>query len=412
MKLHRPIALASLLFLGVAQIAQAQLPDHQQLLAMRQQMAQPDDRNFAEFFQKHDIATDRLPDTKLRTVLDKLCQQRDCHASQLYWHTDLEQAKAAAQKTGKPILSLRLLGNLDEEMSCANSRFFRVALYANRDIAKTLRDRYILHWSSERPVPKLTVDFGDGRKLERTVTGNSIHYILDVDGNPIEALPGLYSPQAFLSQLQQIDQAFQAYQTVSEPLAKDGFWRNYYRDRLTKLQTKWQQALQQVGVKEAPKLLDVPRTDAVTAGQLAMTKSAIELPFVRPMRAISSNQQQLTQITDEASWRKLATRVDSRLDANSLALMKAKVAPQAKDNFAKTVQQFEQNMALDTVRNEYLLHGKIYQWLLADRRHNFASLNQRVYSELFLTPASDAWLGLNPADAFAAIEQDGQIFAF
>jgi hypothetical protein len=39
--------------------------------------------------------------------------------------------------------------------------------------------------------------FGDGRKLERTVTGNSIHYILDSDGRLIEALPGLYGPVAF-----------------------------------------------------------------------------------------------------------------------------------------------------------------------------------------------------------------------
>jgi hypothetical protein len=65
-------------------------------------------------------------------------------------------------------------------------------------------------------------------------------------------------------------------------------------------------------------------------------------------------------------------------------------------------------MALDTVRNEYLLHGQIYQWLLTSN-NDFASLNQRVYSEMFLTPASDPWLGLNPADSFAAIEQNGRV---
>jgi hypothetical protein len=408
MKLYKSIAITSLLLLGIAQATQARLPNGPELAALRQQMGQPDNQQFTEFFQKHKIATDRLPDAKLRTLLDELCQQRDCHASQLYWHTDLEQAKAAAQKTGKPILSLRMLGNLDEEMSCANSRFFRVALYANRDIAKTLRDRYILHWSSERPVPKMTIDFGDGRKLERTVTGNSIHYILDAEGKPIEALPGLYSPQAFLNQLQQTDKAFQDYQKTTNPITKMGFWENYYRDRLTQLQTKWQQELQQVGVKQAPKLLEVVATDAATAGRVALAKSVVELPIVRQMRAISSNQKQLTQVTDEASWRKLATRVESRLDANSLALMKAKVDPQAKGDFAKTVQQFEQNMALDTVRNEYLLHGQIYQWLLTSN-NDFASLNQRVYSEMFLTPASDPWLGLNPADSFAAIEQNGRV---
>src|SRR5712692_6142610 len=82
-------------------------------------------------------------------AVDAVAAQRDASASGLYWHTDLGRAKQEARSTGKPILSLRLLGRLDEEMSCANSRFFRVALYANREIAAILRDRYVLHWKSE-----------------------------------------------------------------------------------------------------------------------------------------------------------------------------------------------------------------------------------------------------------------------
>jgi hypothetical protein len=409
MQLQRSFLLASLLLIGVAKVTQATLPDAQQIGAMRQQMGQADDRSFSTFFQTHKIERDRLPNAQMRSVLDELCQQRDCHASRLYWHTDLEQAKAAAQKTGKPILSLRMLGNLDEEMSCANSRFFRVALYANTEISQKLRDRFILHWSSERPVPKMTIDFGDGRKLERTVTGNSIHYVLDPQGKPIEALPGLYSPQAFLTQLNQIDTTFQTYQQTTEA-AKPNFWQNYYRDRLAQLQTKWGQELQQVGLKQAPKLLDLVATDAETAGRVALSKSVVELPIVRQLRSANRNQQALTKMTDEASWQKLATSVESRLDANSLALMKAKVDPKTTGDFAKTVQQFEQNMALDTVRNEYLLHGQLYQWFLAGNgTQELAVLNQRVYAEMFLTPQSDPWLGLNPAEAFAAIEQDGRV---
>ena len=40
-------------------------------------------------------------------------------------------------------------------------------------------------------------DYGDGRKIERTVTGNSIHYVLDENGEVVNALPGLYSPNRF-----------------------------------------------------------------------------------------------------------------------------------------------------------------------------------------------------------------------
>lgn len=51
----------------------------------------------------------------------------------------MEQAKAATKATGKPILALQLLGRLDEDLSCANSRFFQVALYPNAEVSKVLR---------------------------------------------------------------------------------------------------------------------------------------------------------------------------------------------------------------------------------------------------------------------------------
>ncbi len=42
---------------------------------------------------------------------------------------------------------------------------------------------------------------GDGRRIKRTITGNSIHYLLDQDGRVLDALPGIYSPAAFLRAL-------------------------------------------------------------------------------------------------------------------------------------------------------------------------------------------------------------------
>ena len=136
---------------------------------------------------------------RITDVLDAVAQQRDSYASQLYWYTDLQQAEQAARKLHRPILSLRLLGNLNEELSCANSRFFRSALYPNQDIAPYLRTHFVLHWKSERPVPKVTIDFGDGRKMETTLTGNSVHYVLDAQGHPVDALPGLCGPATFPS---------------------------------------------------------------------------------------------------------------------------------------------------------------------------------------------------------------------
>ncbi len=134
-------------------------------------------------------------------ALDTICNQKDAHTTLLYWFTDLPAAIAEAQRTQRPILSLRLLGRLDEELSCANSRFFRKLLYPEARINRVLRERFVLHWESVRPVPRVTIDFGNGKKLERTLTGNSAHVVLDMYGRPVDALPGLFSADVFLELL-------------------------------------------------------------------------------------------------------------------------------------------------------------------------------------------------------------------
>src|SRR3954454_4201275 len=58
-------------------------------------------------------------------ALDIACGQVECASSRLYWYTDGEAARPAAAASGRPILVLRLLGRLDEQLSCANSRYFR-----------------------------------------------------------------------------------------------------------------------------------------------------------------------------------------------------------------------------------------------------------------------------------------------
>src|SRR5881296_3244015 len=120
----------------------------------------------------------------------------------------------------------RRRGRLDEEFSCANSRFFRTALYANAELSQYLRDNYVLHWESVRPVPRITIDFGDGRKLERTITGNSIHYVLDSDGRPIDALPGLYGPKAFRQVLERTAAAAKEY--AAKPAAERAAFLSQY----------------------------------------------------------------------------------------------------------------------------------------------------------------------------------------
>src|SRR5579862_9921236 len=72
---------------------------------------------------------------RVRRALDAVAQQKDAYSAGIYWHTSIDEARQAAAREQKPILALRMLGKLTDDCSCANSRFFRTALYANRDVA-------------------------------------------------------------------------------------------------------------------------------------------------------------------------------------------------------------------------------------------------------------------------------------
>jgi hypothetical protein len=357
---------------------------------------------------------------RLSAALDAVSQQKDSYLSGLYWYTDFDQAKAAARTSGKPILSLRLLGKLREEYSCANSRFFRTILYSNAEVSKMLRDKFVLHWESVRPAPRVTIDFGDGRKLERTLTGNSIHYVLDSKGSPIDALPGLYGPAAFMRSLVQMEKIAKHW---GEQPPADGsrqpFWA-YHPDRLRQLTVDWLADTEKIGGK-APQGFVVTRSDdgtpqALEIAELAITKMISEANLLRRMTAGS---EALGTITDEAAWNKIALlhMADAQLDARSIGLIQRQTqkALQSGSGTDKTlaslVQKLQMNIALDTVRNEYLMHTKLYAWLVADKnrfdRVDLEALNKRVYAELFLTPASDPWLGLFSPDTYVALDGGG-----
>ncbi|MEE3717407.1 hypothetical protein V2H45_11655 [Tumidithrix elongata RA019] len=360
------------------------------------------------FWQKYQTEFPRNP--QLRSVLDAICKQKDCDMSRLYWYTDLEAAKAAAKASGKPILSLRLLGYLDEELSCANSRFFRTALYPNSEVSAVLRDRFILHWQSERPVPKLTIDFGDGRKLERTLTGNSIHYVLDANGDPVDAIPGLYSAQAFLENLLLAEQIAKQ----STNLSGSAKWQligNYHRDRLAALQTKWNKDLTRLRLPIQPLIQSaapVDRTNppsAEVAGRIPIGKALVELPVLRRTTVAAPTKEQApnTKLSD-ANWERLSSLYlgSSSLDANSLKVVERKLSSQ--QSLPATVANFERAIAQDTVRNEYLFHAQIHDWFAnGTSTMHLQALNQRVYAELFLTPANDPWLGLVPTNVYTGI---------
>jgi hypothetical protein len=363
---------------------------------------------------------------RLDEMIDQVGMQRYCSQSRLYWYTDFEAALQAAQSTGKPILSLRMLGKLNEDYSCANSRFFRTTLYANADISSFLREHFILHWKSVRPVPKVTIDFGDGRKLERTLTGNSIHYILTPHGDLVDGLPGLYGPKAFLEQIRRGHEL--AKRTGSMPTAEQGqALVAHHQSQLMKLESEWQADLARAGVNSArfpesrARAEEAPQAPAANvAAAVARPKMIVEAALVRGALPLATDPMQLD---DDQVWQSIAAlhSEEARLDQSSRDLIRsqnptaAQAVPLAETKLrvenplVRMVRTLEESIAVDTVKNEYRLHREIHRWL-GDPQATAAeveTLNERVYAELFLTPSSDPWLGLAPADVYTALPNAG-----
>jgi hypothetical protein len=368
---------------------------------------------------------------QLRTAFDTIAQQRDAYASHLYWYTDLEKAKAAARESSKPILSLRLLGKLNEEYSCANSRFFRTTLYPNAEVGRYLADHFILHWKSVRPVPRITIDMGDGRRIERTITGNSIHYILDADGNPIDALPGLYGAKTFLAEL---DRAISAEQQASKLNGPDRerFLVTYHSARLTEIRKQWSADIATINQAFATLIStsfssSPSPPDAIAAAPRAFTKSGIEIPLLRSgaESPFTMDRARLDSITSDSFWEKITAlhSDEATLDASSTKLIQFKQPPTAttaafltaskrlvENPMLRMLRNLQHSIAEDTVHNEYQLHARIHEWFAnGTAPANLDALNSKIYAELFLTPNSDAWLGLAPADVFSALDAGGLV---
>jgi hypothetical protein len=321
----------------------------------------------------------------LQKTLDRVCAQKDCHASRLFWFTDLEQAKAEAQRLGRPILSLHLLGRLDDELSCANSRLFRTLLYSDDAISTLLRERFVLHWYSVREVPRVTIDLGNGRVIQQTITGNSAHYLLAADGTPLDVLPGLYSPSAFREQLER--------------------WSSFYRtlpsDRAMAVHLYHEQRYFALIAKAAQLGLDRSiyegQEPVWVAQRQSRSKALIEVPMLRQVRGG----------VNDGNVRKGTAAVDAlgergkdavQFSASTLELMRSKqtLTDGLMDNLRRTV-------AADTVLNEYDLHRRAHAWFANGEVKDLQSLDARVYDELFLTPSSDPWLGLQPTAVFTGI---------
>ena len=350
-----------------------------------------------------------MPDGPARIALDatidRVAGQRYAAWSKLYWYTDLAAAQSVARAEGKPILALRLLGHLDDDLSCANSRLFRTVLYPDPAVQKLLRERFVLYWSSERPVPRVTVDYGDGRTLATTVTGNSAHYVLDADGRPLDVLPGLYAPSVFVAELTRTADQATAVRTLDADAWRTAMGR-YHAASAQRAEKQW------AGVRFVT-LVDGKVATAAEAERAAaqaqratISKARIEVPMlnrldlgVDPGAAPTDG-----DVRTDAATRVWKLEAAAALPASSRALVTSLLPRDAA--VAPTLTRLARGILAETLVNELSLRRTIHQRFVDELSLGdlaFAPLNAWIYAEVFHTPASDPWMGLKPSDVFTGL---------
>ncbi len=349
-----------------------------------------------------------------RRLMDGVAAQRDASFSQLFWYTDRAQASAAARREGKPVLSLRLLGRLTDERSCANSRMFRALLYADPNVALLLRERFVLHWESEREVPQATIRFEDGRVLETTVAGNSVHYVTDPEFRVLDALPGLYTSRDFITALQAVLRVYDDTREANSEQRALAYAR-YHESGISRavMQLMNTQAVlrgkDEVAVRAAllnlPRQLDAAkRPEAPVAVRLAITKAAVEFPIVDSI----DGQPQWLQNGSTELWRNFRPAVVPGavlFSEQSRALVSAHTGAQG-DDLLVLLRRLQRGVSEDSQRNENLLHPTIHEWL-AERPLTLDELNERVYRDLFLTPKDDPTMGIVKSDVYSGLPRGG-----
>lgn len=352
----------------------------------------------------------------LNNTIDEVAAARYSHESGLYWYTDEAEAQRIAKEQGKPLLALRLLGNLNEELSCANSRYFRILLYPDDKVRQLLHDQFILTWKSVRAVPKITIDLGEGRKVERSITGNSVHYVVLPNGMEVlDVFPGLYGPKPFYERLA-IAQA--ASQKAIRSTEVDAVVKEYHALRIQELEACWKADVAKYEeLQRRPRKAEVESKYVGWVEKRPQTFWEVAADFHPEYAELGQTSLHLIQHEAMLAYygeiyegqKPIATKYGERI----IPLMSFSKGGDERV-FQQLLDCVQPALRADTLHNEYAGRYFGLRYLLGEQRYdrnregNYSidELNEAVYSQIFGYPPGDPWAGLSQLNSLTALPKD------
>lgn len=77
-------------------------------------------------------------------------------------------------------------------------------MFSDGEIASQIEAGFEPVWQGLRAVPTVTIDFGNGNLVRRTLRGNIATYVCTKAGQVVDILPGIYEPRVFAAKLEQL----------------------------------------------------------------------------------------------------------------------------------------------------------------------------------------------------------------
>lgn len=107
-------------------------------------------------------------------------------------------------------------------------------LFSDKNLADYINKNYEPVWESARPVPLVTIDFGNGVVVNRTMQGNVVSYICFEDGRVIDVLPGLYEPTRYKQCLEALHERWSEMR-IKPQSDRNKLVRKYHSDELMQI---------------------------------------------------------------------------------------------------------------------------------------------------------------------------------
>jgi hypothetical protein len=77
-------------------------------------------------------------------------------------------------------------------------------LFSSSEVSEYINTTFEPAWESVRAAPLVTIDFGNGHVVKRTLQGNIATYVCGSGGSVYDVLPGIYAPNVYRKQLEKL----------------------------------------------------------------------------------------------------------------------------------------------------------------------------------------------------------------